>query len=361
MKPVEPAERRIRIDDLQDFCVAAAVKSGMRPDDARVTARVLVTTDSWGVSTHGTKHLRLYLARIRGGGIDAQAVPAVVGQGPGWAMIDARKAMAMVSSCRAMELAIEKARASGIGYVGVKRSTHFGAAGFYANMAAEKGLIGIAMSNVDANMTVPGARGGVMGNNPFAYAVPVGDGHPIFLDIALSAVAAGKILAAKERGESIPDTWMVDENGLPTTDPADYLRLGKLLPMAGHKGYGLAVMVEVLAAVLTGASLTRDVKSWVVDVDQVTDEGHAFIAIDVGAMMPPDLFTRRVQALIRGIKDSPKAKGSERIYLPGEKEWENREEAVRSGIRLPPDVVASLLQMGEELGLGTPAFMDTNA
>jgi ureidoglycolate dehydrogenase (NAD+) len=353
-------QRRIAIDDLQDFCIEAMLECGMREEDACVTADVLVTTDSWGVHTHGTKHLRMYLARVRAGGVDALAIPRVVGEGPGWAMIDGAKAMAMVSAYRAMELAIEKARATGIGYVGVKRSTHFGAAGFYAHMAAEKGMMGIAMSNVDANMTAPGARGGVIGNNPLAYAVPAGKEHPVLLDMALSTVAAGKIFAAKDRGERIPDTWIVDEDGLPTTDTAEYPRVGTLLPMAGHKGYGLAVMVEVLASVLTGAAMTNGVKSWVLDLDQCTDEGHAFIALDIGAMMPPEAFRTRMDAMIRGIKDSPKARGSERIYLPGEMEWEKREDALRNGINLPQDVIANLVKMGEELKIGQPPFMDSD-
>ena len=186
------------------------LSSGMRQEDARVTADVLVTTDSWGVNTHGTKHLRMYLARVRAGGIDAKAVPRIVGEGPGWAMIDGSKAMAMVSSHRAMELAIQKARACGIGYAGVKQSTHFGAAGFYAFMAAQKGIIGIAMSNVDANMTAPGSQSGVIGNNPFAYAIPVGREHPVLLDMALSTVAAGKIFAARDGVSRFPTpgSWM---------------------------------------------------------------------------------------------------------------------------------------------------------
>jgi ureidoglycolate dehydrogenase (NAD+) len=353
----QPAQKRIRVEDLHGFCVEAMLKSGMRQEDARVTADVLVTTESWGVHTHGTKHLGMYLARVRAGGIDATAVPQVVTEGPAWAMVDARKAMAMVSSHFAMELAIRKARSSGMGYVGVKQSTHFGAAGYYAYLAAREGMIGIAMSNVDANMNAPGARGGVIGNNPFAYAVPAGTDNPVILDMALSTVAAGKIFAARERGESIPDTWIVDGDGLPTTNTADYPRLGTLLPMAGHKGYGLAVMVEVLAAVLTGASYTRDVKSWVLDLDQVTDEGHAFIALDVGAMMPPDLFAARMAGMARSIREAPRAKGADRIYLPGEKEWEKRAEALKNGIRLPDDVVANLLKMGEELRLRPPSFM----
>jgi ureidoglycolate dehydrogenase (NAD+) len=361
MKPARPGEQRIRIERLEEYCVSAMLACGMRREDARLTARVLVTTDSWGTFTHGTKHLRLYLARIRAGGVDPVAVPEVVAEGPGWAMIDARRAMGMVSSCRAMELAVEKARSCGIAYVGVKQSTHFGAAGFYAYLAAEKGMIGIAMSNVDANMSVPGARGGVIGNNPFSYAVPVADGHPILLDVALSTVAAGKVGAAKDRGEPIPDTWLVDEHGVPTTDASAYPQRASLLPVGGHKGYGLAVMVEVLAAVLTGASITRAVKSWILEPDKVTDEGHAFIAIDAGAMMPRELFEARVDGLAKAIRESPKAKGCSRIYLPGEKEWENREEALKSGIRLPPDVVASLERLGEECGIGRPPYLGNDA
>ena len=353
MEPVKP-RKRIRLETLHAFCVEAMLTCGMRPEDARVTADVLVTTDSWGIHTHGTKHLRLYLARVRAGGVDGQAVPRVVGEGPGWAMIDARKAMAMVSSHRAMTLAMEKARACGIGYVGVKRSTHFGAAGYYANMAAEQGMIGIAMSNVDANMTAPGSRRGVIGNNPLAYAVPTGGGHPVLLDMALSTVAAGKIIAARERGEAIPPTWIVDEEGVPTTDISGYPGVGTLLPMAGHKGYGLAVMVEVLASVLTGAAMTSDVKSWVLDLDQCTDEGHAFIAVNIPAMMAPALFKPRMDTMTRRIKDAPKSRGAERIWLPGEKEWETREEALLHGIALPEDVIASLQKLADEVQIPAP-------
>jgi ureidoglycolate dehydrogenase (NAD+) len=361
MKAGGPSQERIRVNDLHAFCVEAMLSCGMRQEDARVTADVLVTTDSWGVHTHGTKHLGTYLARARAGGIDPRAVPQVASEGPGWAMIDARKSMAMVAAHRAMSVAIEKARACGIGYAGVKQSTHFGAAGYYANMAAEKGMIGISMSNVDTNMNAPGASGGVIGNNPFAYAVPSGSGHPILLDIAMSTVAAGKIVAAKERGEPIPDTWLVDANGKPSTNPSDYPNVATLLPMAGHKGYGLAVMVEVLAAVLTGSAMTRDIKSWALDLDLVTDEGHAFIAIDIGAMMPPDLFARRLDRMAGGRRNAPKAGGADRIYLPGEKEWEKRDAALRDGIILPADVVAALVKMGDELRIHRPAFMKAPA
>jgi LDH2 family malate/lactate/ureidoglycolate dehydrogenase len=276
----------------------------------------------------------------------------LIGEGPAWALVDGKKAMAMVPSVMAMNLAIHKAKACGIGYAGVRHSTHFGAAGYYAAMAVEHDMIGLAMSNVDANMTAPGARGSVIGNNPFAYAAPAGEEHPIMLDVAMSAVAAGKIYAAQALGKAIPENWLVDDDGLPTTDIRDYPRVGSLLPMAGHKGYGLAVMVEVLAAVLTGAAVTKHVRPWLgPTIGELTDEGNAFVAIDIGAMMPVVEFKARMDGMIREIREAPKAKGSDRIYLPGEMEWERRTDALANGIPLPPDVLASLQGLAQDVGL----------
>jgi ureidoglycolate dehydrogenase (NAD+) len=354
----ETESKRISPADLTDFCIRAMLKSNMREADARITAEVLVTTDTWGIYTHGTKHLRVYLSKLRAGGINAQAMPEVISEGPAWAIVDAHQAMAMVSSYKAMEQAIRKAKACGIGYVGVKNSTHFGAAGFYANMAVQNDMIGLAMSNVDANMTVPGARGAVIGNNPLAYAIPAGEEKPIFLDIAMSTVAAGKIYAAQGLGNTVPDTWLVDDDGLPTTDIRDYPRVGTLLPMAAHKGYGLAVLVEVLGAVLTGAAFTKSVAGWAGHLAQPSDTGHAFLAIDVATIMPLQTFKERLDCMIREIKDTPKAKGSDRVYLPGEMEWERRDEALRDGIPLPADVIASLVGLAKDLDLDLNAFFE---
>jgi LDH2 family malate/lactate/ureidoglycolate dehydrogenase len=252
---------------------------------------------------------------------------------------------------RSMEIAIQKARATGIGYVGCKHSSHFGAAGYYACMAAQQEMIGISMCNVDPDVTVPGARGKVMGTNPIAYAVPTGNDHPIFLDIATSAVAASKIMAAKNLGNPIPDSWLVDEDGVPTTDPSIFPDKGALLPMAGYKGYGLALMVEILSGALTGAAMNTQIKSWVRQSEGPTNEGHAFIAIDIGQMMPLGTFKERVDWLAREIKCAPKAKGETRIYLPGEMEWERRDLALEKGMVLPKDVIESLTGLAEDLGL----------
>jgi LDH2 family malate/lactate/ureidoglycolate dehydrogenase len=334
-------------------------KSGLNEEDARLTAEVLVTTDTLGTFTHGTRQLRALLKNVRSGRLDVTAREEVVTEGPAWAMVDAHHAMPPAVSYRSMDLAMRKAKASGIGYVGVKHSSHFGAAGFYANMAARHDMFGISMCNVDPCMTVPGARVKVMGTNPIAFAAPAGKEKPVFLDIATSAVAATKIFAAQDLGKPVPDGVLVDEDGLPTTDARLYPDRAAQLPMAGHKGYGLAVLVEILTAVLTGAAMLGQVKSWVLESTGPTDEGHAFVAIDIGQMMPLEEFKERMDWMIREIKSAPLAKGAERIYLPGEMELEKQERVPAEGIMLPRDVIDSLQGLARDVGV-SPADFNLN-
>ncbi|MCZ6680522.1 MAG: Ldh family oxidoreductase [Candidatus Poribacteria bacterium] len=342
---------RISVQDLRAFCLEAMRRSGLNEADAGLTADVLVTTDMMGTFTHGTRQLRGLLKNVRSGRINPRAREEIVGDGLAWVMVEAHDAMPPAVSCRSMELAIQKAKVCGLGYVGVKGSSHFGAAGYYANLAAKQDLIGLSMCNVDICMTVPGARAKVLGTNPIAYAVPAGDERPVCLDIATSTVAATKVFAASARGESIPDNWLVDDEGIPTTDPRLYPEQGALLPMAGHKGYGLAVLVEILSGVLTGAAIASQIQSWVLDVPDRTNQGHAFLAIDIAQMMPLVDFKARMDGLIREIKSAPKTSDAERIYLPGEMEWERHDAAVTEDILLPSDVVANLRGLAEDVGM----------
>ena len=350
-KGEELSQKRIALDDLQAFCAKAMVKAGLTPADAETSAKVLTTIDSWGTHTHGTRQIRGLMKNVADGRIDRKATPSVIGEGPAWALVDGNRAMPMVTSCWAMELAMKKAKASGIGFAGVRRSTHFAAAGYYAVMAAEADMIGLSMTNVDPWVTVPGGRGPVLGTNPIAYAVPAGEEPPVFLDIATSTVAVTKILAAKALGKSIPEGWLVDDDGLPTTDPTNFPEQGALLPMAGHKGYGLGLFIEILAAVLTGAAMMKEVKVWIHDVPDPADQGHAFIAIDVPTIMPIETFKARMDRMIHDIRNAPKAKGSDRIYLPGEMEWERREIALAKGAKLPDYVTVNLYGLAEDYGM----------
>lgn len=323
----------------------------MNKESASVTADVLVTTDTWGIHTHGTGHLYNYIKKIRAGGMDPQGVPEVLSEGPGWSIMDGHSSIGIASSCLAMEIAIKKAASTGIGFVGVRNSNHFGAAGYYTNIAVKHDMIGLAMSNGNPNMTGPGARSSIIGNNPLSYAVPTGNGQSIFLDMATSNVASGKVMAAKALETPIPDSWIVDEEGIPTTDLKKYPTACSLQPMGAHKGYGLAIMIEIMAGVLTGANIINEVESWLLNLPAPTKMGHAFIAINIGAFSPIHQFKKRMDEVVQQLRNSPKAKGAERIYLPGEIEWEKRESALKKGLFLPEDVLASLCALAEVVEL----------
>ena len=333
------------------------MSAGVSENNANTVADVLITTDTFGVVTHGTKNLYPYVQKMQAGGLDAKAEPSIIGEGPAWAIIDGNKAVGMVSACKAMNLAIEKAKKVGIAYVGVRNSCHFGAAGYYANMAAKEGLIGLSMSNADPVIAVPNGRNKAIGTNPFSFAAPLDNGQSVFLDIALSNVAALKVIMAQENGQQIPNTWLVDEEGLPTTDVQKFPKNASLQPMAAHKGYGLAVLVELLSAVMTGAGMLSQITSWNLDMPSANNAGHAFIAIDVSQMMPAEQYNGRINQMILEIKNGPKAKGAEHIFMPGEMEWSKREKALQSGeLQLTDAMAASLQQLSDATGVPLKLF-----
>jgi ureidoglycolate dehydrogenase (NAD+) len=343
--------KRVSPADLQQFCTDAMIRCGLSREDAAVTAEVLTTTDTWGTHSHGTRQIHPLMRTVKAGSIRPDARPTVQREGPGWSLVDANFAMPMVVACRAMEAAIAKAAVTGIGYAGVAHSSHFGAAGYYATLALRHDMIGVSMTNVDPCVAVSGGRTPVIGTNPIAFAVPAGQERPVFLDIATSIVAVTKVMIAKAMGKSVPEGWLLDREGRPTTDPSRYPDQSVLRPMAGYKGYGLAILVEVLAGILTGASFLSGVKAWVGENAPAADQGHAFIAINVGAMMPLDAFKARMDAMIQEIKNSPKAVGVDRIYLPGEMEWERRDVALKQGLQLPDYVLINLLGLAEDVGM----------
>ena len=343
---------KVHVASLEAFCVEALATAGLGEADACTAADVLVTTDTWGIFTHGTKNLRGYIRRIRAGGICKDAVPIVVSAGPAWSIVDGGSGLGMVTSVFAMRAAIKTAKRSGIAYVGVRHSSHFGAAGYYAWMAAREGMIGLAMCNDTPTVTAPGSKAAVFGSNPLAFAIPAGSRNPILFDVATSTVAGGKVFAAAALGQNIPSHWLVDSDGLPTTDAKLFPQAGTLTPMAGHKGYGLALLIETLSGLLTGAAITHQIQSWSFsDPTLPTGHGAAFLAMDVNAILPGDPFSQRIAQMMDEIRAAPKAKGVDRIYLPGEMEWERREKALLEGLELPDDVAMNLRALAEEMRL----------
>ena len=329
-------------------------EAGLPSQHARLTADVLIRTDMRGIFTHGTVALRRYVQLMRDGGIDVGAIPGITAEGPAWARIDARRAVGMAASHYGMTVAMDKAAQCGIGMATVRRSNHFGAASAYTIMAvehADRPMIGVAMSNTDVVMNIPGGRGAAIGNNPLSYGVPARSQPPIVLDIAMSTVAGGKVASYQDRGEPLPDGWLTDAEGLPTTDPGVFTVTGALTPFSAHKGYGLALLVESLAGVLAGAGITTDILSWSKVSDDTCDEGHTFMAVDVGAMMPLDSYYDRIDELIRRMREAPKATGVERTYVPGEMEYDSEIVARREGVPLTRMAAANLAGLAEDTGL----------
>ena len=339
----------VTIEQLTNFCTSAMSSVGAEQQDAATVADALVMADSWGVFTHGSKLLHDYLLRIQAGGISVKNKPIVDRDGPAWANVQANSVMGHVAGKFAMEVAIEKARQTGVAYVGVQNTNHYGAAGYYAWLAAREGLIGLSMANDIPSVAAPGSRKAVTGSNPLSYGIPCRkDQDPILLDMAISTVAGGKVYAAIQRGESIPDNWIVGPDGLPTTNGSLYPAEASLQPMSGPKGYGIALLVETLSGVLTGAAMTSQVGSWIWgEKSKPTNHGAAFIAIDIQSIMPAGEFERRIGHLVDEIHNSPTAEGVDSVMLPGEREWNHRHQALEKGIELPADVIAKLKNVAE--------------
>jgi len=340
------------METLEDYCLRVLEHLRVSTEHARLMTDALVTTDSWGVFTHGTKLLSGYARRLLAGGLRTDGQPRVAREGPAWAIVDGQSLPAQVTSIAAMRLAIKKSREVGVAYVGVKNSCHFGAAGYYAWLAAREGLIGMAMANDVPSVAAPGSRQAVIGSNPMAYAIPAGNHDPILLDMSIAAAAGGKVYAKCKRGEPIPPGWLIGPDGQPTTDDSLYPHQSSLAPFGAHKGYGLGLLIDGLSAVLTGAAVTHQVGSWLFDDGtKPTDHGAAFLAIHTDAIMPIARFDARIDKLIDEIHAGPTAAGCERLLVPGEREWAHRRSALEHGLELPGDVVSVLADLAADLDM----------
>jgi ureidoglycolate dehydrogenase (NAD+) len=344
---------RVPVDELERFCLTALDRCGVGKEDASKTVQVLLTTDLWGVYTHGTKALRGYVKRLRAGGLNPKGRPKVVAEGPSWARVDGGSSLAMVSGLFAMEKAMEKARQTGVAVATVFNSCHFGAAGYYTHWAARQGFLGMAVANDVPSVGMPGACGPMLGTNPFAFSAPAADGQPMNLDFATSVVAGGKVYRLAREGKQTPEGWLVDRKGQATRDPGLYPDRASILPMAGHKGYGLCLLVETLAGALSGARMREKVGSWMADPpEQTTGHGHFFLAIHAETICPE--FGSRAAGLSEELRSFPVAAGASPLMIPGDLERKNEKKSRAEGLDLPPDVRESLAGLAQDLGLKAP-------
>jgi LDH2 family malate/lactate/ureidoglycolate dehydrogenase len=320
---------------------------GFSEDAARAIAEALVDADLRGISSHGTMLAPIYAERVQRGAVSRRETFDIVVDGGAVAVLDAGHGMGQLSACRAMEMAVERARSHGVGAVGVRRAHHFGAAGRYALQAAAAGCIGVACSNTTPLMPAPGGARRIVGNNPVAVAVPAGD-RPLLLDMALSEVALNRIRLADQAGQPIPETWATDARGVPTTDPRAAIE-GMLLPAGGHKGFGLALMIEVLTGLLAGGG--RGVRSLYRDRDLPNDCSHFFLALDVAHFTEPKTFQRRTAELADEVRGSPRAPGAAAVHAPGDRQAERRRRQLSQGVEIGRSVVDELLGCARRLGL----------
>ncbi len=352
-------------EPLKDFCTRVFQKLGVPEEDARITADVLVAADLRGVDSHGVARLRRYVEGIRNGMMLVHPDIKILTEMPVTATIDAGGGLGQPVSYRAMQMAIRKAREFGAGFVAVCNSNHYGIAGYYAMMALEHDCIGMSMTNADVLVVPTFGRNAMLGTNPIAVAAPAGSERPFVLDMATSTVPRGKLEVYNRLGKPLPQGWATDERGVGTTDAARVLDNfkkragGGLLPLggegellSGHKGYGLALWVDIFSAVLSGAAFADLVYPKTADGKPLPSNiGHFFGAWRVDGFRPLEEFKAAMDELQQRLKNAPKAEGATRIYIHGEKEYEATEERLANGIPLNAKVAADLRAMGEELGV----------
>lgn len=327
--------------------------AGLSSKAAETVADSLVAADMRGIPSHGAMLVPMYVDRLRSGSVAAREEAEVVLDAGAVAVLDACHAFGQLSGDQAMRLAVSKAQQHGVGVVVVRRAFHFGGAFRYVEAAAAAGCIGIAAANTRPLMPAPGGAEAVVGNNPIAVGVPVAGRPPMILDMALSEAALGKIRLAAQEGRDIPPTWATDAAGTPTTDPTEAIA-GLLLPAAGHKGYGLALVIDVLTGVLSGGSFGQSVRGLYADTSVPNDCAHFFLAIDVSKFGDPTAFLDRAAELTTGVLGSAKAPGIDRLLLPGQVECERHEEAQENGIELDVSVLEAIRKTAAQLEFVLP-------
>ncbi len=343
--------KTVSYDRLQRFITSAFIQLGMPDADAQTMGELMAEADLQGSDGHGAIRMVPYTRRIRAGGVNLTPTITVVQERAGMALINGDNGMGHLVMKRAAEMAVEKARVTGIAWVGSQWSNHAGPASLYARMALPHDMIGLYFAVGNANHLPPwGGLDMLLSTNPIAVAVPSANAGPIVLDMATTVTAYGKVKAKAQRGEMMPEGWMIDRSGQPLLDPKR-AEEGFLLPIGGYKGYGLALIVGLLAGTLNGAAMGKDVIDFNHDASTATNTGQAICMIDISAFGDIDAFKARVDTLARDLRASERMSGVERIWLPGEQSEARRVRYAAVGIPLAPALWAQLDTLATELGI----------
>ncbi|MDD5017556.1 MAG: Ldh family oxidoreductase [Eubacteriales bacterium] len=343
---------RVSKEKVTDWSYKIYKKAGMSTENAAIVAKVQTAADLRGVYSHGVQRMWSYVKKLKSGDISASAQPEIKNDAMAFVMVEANNAMGQVAANYGANVAIERARTYGASTVLVRGSNHFGASAYYAMKAVKEDMIGICYTQGGANTMAPsGGKEPLIGNNPFSYAFPAYKYPPVVLDMALSVVAAGKLDLARITGSSIPDTWALDKNGIPTTDPNEFFLLQ---PMCGYKGYGLSFVTSLLCAALPDCPWAREQGDLLFGAGRPMEIGHVIQVINVGALMDVEAFKKRVDKGIADMKTSQKADGVSEIMVPGEPEARKEAEQTENGIEYPVELVDQLRDFSNQMGVKIP-------
>ncbi len=337
-------------ESLLRFVTALFEKSGLSPVNATFFAQSMVDINLWGIDSHGVLRVPIYVKRLKSRACNPQPNIRTIKSAITLEVLDGDDGPGQIVGYAAMKRAIELAKTYNIGMVGAIRSNHFGAAGTFTRMAAEEGMLGVAMTNVVQNVVAPGGSKPIIGNNPFSIAVPTYGDFPFVLDISLSAVSGGKILLASKKGEKIPLDWGTDTDGKPTDDP-DKAFKGFLLPTGGHKGLGIAYAVEIMTGLMCGGVFLDAMKGMYKYPDDPSLTSHMMMAVNISALMDRDELEKRMAEFTQKIHTSPMWNEKQEMLVPGELEHRTMQARKANGIPLPKNLYEELVSLADELGV----------
>ncbi len=338
----------VKIEENKERLIKIFTHLGVSQTDAIMIADVLTDAETRGIKSHGYRRVSKYVDCINSGGILANPDFKVLVDTPSMALVDGCGGLGIPVAVKCAQMAIDKAKETGVGIVSVKGSHHLGPAGYYANMCAKENMLGMSMSNGDVLLAATGSRERTIGNNPFAYAVPAGKYGFISYDVAISLGSDAKVIQAAKENRLLPDGWLIDRNGRPTNDPNEYINGSPLLPFGSYKGYGLALMVETFAAALSGSAMTQNVHAWNTKKGECGDVGHFFMAIDIAKICDPAEYIARVENMIEEIASSEKCEGVDKIFYPGEIEKTAQAKCYESGLVEVDDGVLAEIEKIEQ-------------
>ncbi len=352
------AHMKFQIATLENFCNEAFRKFGFTEEQSRIITDVLLTSDKYGIESHGMQRLSRYHKGIEKGLIKVEAVPEVVFETPVSAVIDGHDGMGQLNGYKAMSIAIEKAKKTGMAIVSVRNSNHYGIAGYYAKMACDQGLIGMSFTNSEAIMVPTFAKKAMLGSNPIAIAMPA-DPYPFFFDASTTVVTRGKLEMYRKAGKELPEGWALDKDGKPSTNADEVLTnivnkagggimpLGRSEEVSGsHKGYGYGMICEIFCSILSQGLTSNHTH-----IGSKGGTCHGFIAIDPKVFGDPDEIRKHFSTFLEELRSAPKADGQPRIYTHGEKEAEAVERTKTDGVAVDVKTVQEMKQMSDYLGL----------